>query len=67
MALPWLADRETRRTPLAVARLFFLYIALCYVLLEIGFVSRSRSEAASFLPQPSPTRTSTAYPTGWPG
>ncbi|MBI3957517.1 MAG: cellulase family glycosylhydrolase, partial [Chloroflexi bacterium] len=50
------------RTALALVQLLFLYAALCYVLLEIGFASRNLIEAAPFLPRSSSAFAKTAYP-----
>jgi len=47
---------------LALLRLLFLYAALCYILLEIGFVSRRLIEAAPFWPQSSSAFAKDAYP-----
>jgi len=49
-------------TVLASIRLLFLYTALCYALLEIGFASRDLWENIPFLPQSSSILTDSAYP-----
>lgn len=52
----------SRRVVLALVRLVFLYIALCYVLLEIGFAWRTLSEARPFFDQSHAAGPQTAYP-----
>ncbi|RLT37379.1 MAG: hypothetical protein DWI57_13760, partial [Chloroflexi bacterium] len=62
MATTFSVSSNSPRIALALVRLLFLYAALCYVLLEIGFASRDLIEATPFLPQPSATFAKNGYP-----
>lgn len=54
--------RSSSHTALALLRLLFLYAAFCYLLLEIGFASRTLSEALPFLNSSPPASPQSAYP-----